>query len=97
MSIVGALWLLRSDYINATGEASRLVALSVLYVTDWTDTKRTEMAHPETFGLPPGELTGIQPRHVLTQENASNSCLLYRVCVFYLIHIQVKKSLNLFN
>lgn len=58
VSIADALLLPRSDYIVAAGEASQPAALSVLCVAGWTDTKRTEMAHLETLGLPPGEPTG---------------------------------------
>ena len=34
VSIAGGLWLLRSDYIGATGGVSRLVVLSVFCVAD---------------------------------------------------------------
>lgn len=34
VSTAGGLWLLRSDYIGATGGVSRLVALSVFCVAD---------------------------------------------------------------
>lgn len=34
VSIAGGLWLLRSDYIAATGGVSRLVVLSVFCVAD---------------------------------------------------------------
>lgn len=58
VSTAGGLWLPRSDYIGATGGASRLVALSVFCVADWADTQWAEMAQPGTLGLPPRDLTG---------------------------------------
>lgn len=84
VSTAGGLWLLRSDYIGATGGVSRLVALSVFCVADWTDTQRMEMAQPGTLGLPPRDLAGIEPHNGFTQENAPIS---YLTCRFHICHL----------
>lgn len=81
VSRVESLWLLRSDYIGGTGGVSRLVALSVFCVVDWTDTKRMEMAHPETVGLPPRVLTGIQ-----THNGFAKSILDLQVVFFFKLY-----------